>query len=143
MGIQILYPMDKIKIVILSVTGGAVLNLVFNVILIPYYGALGAAISTLIAEFAVLLLQVIYGKKYFPFKIASFFYWKYMCATLIMTLLIILSTMPIERQILTLCIGIVGGACVYVVTLVMLKDSLTLDIISTVKHKLGYGVTHV
>ena len=143
MGIQILYPMDKIKIVILSVTGGALLNLVFNVILIPYYGALGAAISTLIAEFAVLLLQIIYGKKYFPFKIASFFNWKYMSATLIMTLLIILSTMPIERQILTLCIGIVGGACVYMVTLVMLKDSLTLDIISTVKHKLGYGVTHV
>lgn len=143
MGIQILYPMEKIRIVILSVTGGAVLNLVFNIILIPHYGASGAAISTLIAEFAVLLLQIMYGKKYFPFKITYLFNWKYMVGTLIMTLFIILAITSIERQILTLCVGIIGGAGVYMATLVMMKDTLTLDIISTIKHKLGYGVTHV
>ena len=143
MGIQILYPMDKIKIVILSVAGGAILNLIFNIILIPDYGALGAAISTLIAEFAVLILQIFYGRNYFPFKMKSILNWKYLVATIVMTLFIIFAIIPIENQILILCVGIIGGAGVYMATLVKLKDSLTLDIILTIKHKLGYGVARI
>ncbi|MDE5830647.1 MAG: polysaccharide biosynthesis C-terminal domain-containing protein, partial [Clostridia bacterium] len=41
-------------------------NILFNIILIPIYGATGAAISTLFAEFLVLLLQIILGNHYYP-----------------------------------------------------------------------------
>ena len=64
MGIQILYPMDKIKLVIYSVTAGAIIKLILNFILIPKYAANGAAVSTVIAEFMVLFFQIILGKKF-------------------------------------------------------------------------------
>ena len=54
---QYLIPMKMEKEFTLSVIGGAIVNLIFNFILIPGYGALGAAISTVIAEFVACILQ--------------------------------------------------------------------------------------
>ena len=58
-GIQMLIPLGREKIVLLSEIVGALLDLVINFILIPRYDALGAAIGTLIAEIAVLVVQVV------------------------------------------------------------------------------------
>ncbi len=143
MGIQILYPMEKIKIVILSVLGGAILNLIFNFMLIPSYGAYGAAISSLIAEFAVLLLQIIYGKQFFPFGILSLFNWKYIIATLIMILGVVLAIQFSENQVMTLFVGVISGIVVYAVALITLRDSLAKDVIAMIKHRLNYGITRI
>ncbi len=56
-GIQMLIPLGKENQVLYSEIIGAVVDLVLNLMLIPQYGALGAAIGTLVAEFAVLLYQ--------------------------------------------------------------------------------------
>ena len=47
------------KTVLVSESVGAVTDLILNAILIPLYGAAGAAIGTLAAEFAVLVVQYI------------------------------------------------------------------------------------
>ncbi|MBR4574439.1 MAG: flippase [Lachnospiraceae bacterium] len=57
-GIQMLIPLGKENQVLYSEIIGAVVDLILNLILIPRFGALGAAIGTLIAEFAVLLYQL-------------------------------------------------------------------------------------
>lgn len=57
LGIQILVPLGKEKIVLYSEIAGALVNLVINASLIPLYAAVGAAIGTLVAEFFVLLVQ--------------------------------------------------------------------------------------
>lgn len=49
-GIQILTGMGKDKQFLMSVTSGAVSNFILNLILIPRYGAVGAAISSVYAE---------------------------------------------------------------------------------------------
>lgn len=54
---QYLIPMEMEKEFTKSVVGGAVVNLVFNFILIPPYGAIGAAIATVIAELVACTLQ--------------------------------------------------------------------------------------
>ena len=59
MGIQILVPLGKEKYVLISEIVGAVVDLILNALLIPVYGCTGAAIGTLAAEFAVLVVQVI------------------------------------------------------------------------------------
>lgn len=59
-GIQILTPQGEEIKVVYSVAAGAVLDFVFNLILIPKYGASGAAFSTLMAELLVLIIQGIY-----------------------------------------------------------------------------------
>ncbi len=57
-GIQMLIPLGKEKQVLYSEIIGAVVDLIINLILIPRLGALGAAIGTLAAEFAVLVYQL-------------------------------------------------------------------------------------
>lgn len=65
---QYLIPTGKDKIYTIAVFGGALSNVVANYILIRQYGALGATIGTLIAEFIVLVIQVVGAKKDLPLK---------------------------------------------------------------------------
>ncbi len=59
LGIQILVPLGKEKIVLYSELAGAAVDLVLNLILIPYLGATGAAIGTLAAELVVWIYQFV------------------------------------------------------------------------------------
>lgn len=128
MGIQILYPKDKINIVIWSVSGGAIFNLIINFLLIPPYGATGAAISTLIAEFAVLLIQILCGRKYYPFNAAQLFNYRYISGCIIMGIITFLSILWIDSLILKLIIGIIVGIFSYSLFLMIIKDPLIIEI---------------
>lgn len=57
LGIQVLVPLGKENIVLYSEIVGAVIDILINAILIPRYASTGAAIGTLLAEFAVLVVQ--------------------------------------------------------------------------------------
>lgn len=57
MGIQMLVPLGKEKMVLYSEIAGAVVDLIVNLILIPKYASVGAAIGTLVAEIVVWIIQ--------------------------------------------------------------------------------------
>lgn len=57
LGIQILVPIDRENEILRSVTLGAVVNILVNLMAIPAYGASGAAFGTLVAEFFVTCYQ--------------------------------------------------------------------------------------
>lgn len=57
LGIQILVPLGKEKIVLYSEISGAIIDLIVNALLIPSFAAEGAAIGTVAAEFVVLIVQ--------------------------------------------------------------------------------------
>lgn len=63
MGIQMLVPMGREDAVMISTFAGAIVDLILNAIAIPILGASGAAIGTLVAEFVVLIVQLIYLRK--------------------------------------------------------------------------------
>lgn len=58
-----LIPKSKDKIYVMSTAIGAIVNLIFNITFIKRYGAYGACIGTIAAEFSVLLYQILYTKK--------------------------------------------------------------------------------
>lgn len=60
---QFLIPQNKDKIYVCSTIGGAILNLVFNIILIREYGSYGACVGTICAELFVMLYQTILTRK--------------------------------------------------------------------------------
>ena len=62
LGIQVLTPLEKEKYVLFSVIAGAIIDFVLNLLFIPLFGATGAAFATMIAEFIVLVVQIIYTK---------------------------------------------------------------------------------
>ena len=57
LGIQILVPMGKEKVVLKSEIGGVITDLILNLLLIPKWGAAGAAVGTLAAEAVVTIIQ--------------------------------------------------------------------------------------
>lgn len=59
---------DKTYFGILMSLAGLVVNVVFNCILIPQFGILGAAISTLIGYFVMMFLSLFLGNIYNPIK---------------------------------------------------------------------------
>lgn len=54
---QYLIPNKKDKEYVVSLFFGAIINLLFNSILIPYYGSIGTAFGTLLAEASVCIVQ--------------------------------------------------------------------------------------
>lgn len=64
LGIQILVPLGREKVVLWSIIAGAVVDVALNLTLIPRFGAAGAAAATSVAELAVLAVQfVVLGKQ--------------------------------------------------------------------------------
>ncbi len=59
MGIQMLIPLGREKVVLYSEIAGAIVDLVINTILIPIMASSGAAIGTLVAEMVVWIVQYI------------------------------------------------------------------------------------
>lgn len=76
LGIQILVPTGREKMVLYSVIVGAVTDVVCNLLLIPKYLAAGAALSNMIAEAAVLVFQIVALRREIGQAFRSISYWK-------------------------------------------------------------------
>ena len=59
LGIQILVPLGREKVVLQSEIAGAVTDIILNAIFIPHFAASGAAFGTLIAEIVVMIVQIV------------------------------------------------------------------------------------
>ena len=60
---QYLIPKEKDKVYIKSVIIGAIVNLIANIIFIPIFSSAGACIGTILAEFSVLVVQILHIRK--------------------------------------------------------------------------------
>lgn len=79
-GMQILTPYGQENKVLVSIVGGAVLDFVLNLALIPNYGASGAAFATLLAELLVLVVQCYYLRQLLKEIVRYIPFWKYIVA---------------------------------------------------------------
>ena len=59
LGMQILVPTGRERKVLQAVIAGSVIDLIINLLLIPALGSCGATIGTLVAEFAVALVEAV------------------------------------------------------------------------------------
>lgn len=115
MGIQILVPQGREKMVLVSEVVGAIVDLTINFLLIPEYGCVGAAIGTLVAEFAVLVVQMIT-------------LWKF-----------VLEVIKRVKGVKIIIACAIAGAATYFVSLVPLSNSLIMLILTALVFFLIYG----
>lgn len=112
---QYLIPAGKDREYILSAAAGAVFNLIANAIMIPIIGAMGAAISTLLSEYIVLIVQLIVVRK----KIQMYKYIHgneiYFVFGLIMFSVVRFAGKTLGIHIYSLFIEILAGVLVYVI----------------------------
>jgi len=68
----------------------ALLNFGLNLVLIPYLGIIGAAVTTLIAFLLTFTLTAIYSMRHFKFEVSTRFIAKSICASIVMSLALFL-----------------------------------------------------
>ena len=129
LGIQILVPLGREKTVLVSEIVGAIIDLILNAILIPKYASAGAAIGTLVAEVAVLVVQYIALRKEVRDAFVAIQYWKIVVAMLLGTaasywVVIVLHLSDFLTIIVT---GILFFA-VYLEFLLLFKEPLTVQL---------------
>ena len=134
-GLQILYPLGLIKIVTLSTCVGAIVNFVLNACLIPSLSQDGAAIATVTAETSVTLSQIFMARKHIKFKIISKEFYKYLFASILMGVICLILVNSDAKDIIKLLYIPCVGAFIYGSLMILLKEPLTVELISIVKSK--------
>ena len=137
-GVQLFMPLKKEKWTLYSDIIGAVCNLSINVVLIPTYGVLGAAVASVIAELAVTTTQLILSRKYISISTVMIGFVKYLVMGIIMGFAVYLVNLMNLHPILNLIIGIMVGVIVYCSELIITKNQWANLGISMIRGKL-YG----
>ena len=135
LGIQILVPTGREKVVLCSVIVGAAVDLVCNLLLIPRFVALGAALSNMLAEAAVLVFQIIALRREVLSSFRSIQYWKVAFGLLAGTAASIwvagLGLGSFWALVLSACLFFVA----YGLVLLVLKERLLRDVIGQMLKK--------
>ena len=129
-GIQILTPLGKEKFVVYSVTFGAILDLIVNYICIPRLGAAGASLGTLIAEFSVLAVQIMYTSKQLHEVKCGFKIFKIIISCLFASILVLFINLFTDFTVffsLFVYASLYFGS--YVICLILLKEEFVVDYI--------------
>lgn len=141
-GIQYLVTVKKEKLLTISVCLGALTNCVCNIFLIPYLGARGAAISSVIAELSITIFQFILLRNELSFGRAISHSWKYLLAGGIMYLVLFFENKLFTPSILHTLVLVGTGAISYFVVLGILRDSLFFEYAKTIVLKIKKMRTH-
>ena len=132
-GIQILIPQGRENVVLISEIVGAVVDFAINLVLIPSMGSSGAAIGTLVAELAVLIVQAIAMWKFLMEIMRKIKAGKIVLACVLGT--VVVHLLPITNSFMILVItallffGIYGGG------LLLMKEPLVYEVVGQMKEK--------
>lgn len=137
LGIQILVPFGKEKIVLLSEVVGAIIDTIINIMCIPMFGATGAAFGTLIAEIFVFVVQFFYLRKMILPIFASIRYSQIIIGSILSgiccSLVLKLSASSIVRLILSSFVYF----GVYLAFMLFNKNGTIVEIWNTILKKIG------
>lgn len=120
-GTQYLMPIHREKEYTISVTVGAVVNVIANFYFIKHYGVNGAAFVTVLSEFSVLLIQLLFIHGTIKRRQLFKSIWKYVLAGLIMYLVVNRLNLIMKINIANLAFQILAGIAIYIVVLIVDK----------------------
>lgn len=139
-GMQVLYPIGKMNIVITCCAIGAVTDLVLNLCLIPAFSFNGTAVAYVGAEAATTLSMLLIGRKYLPIRFFKRNHLYYFVSCLVMAVAVYAFSRlyGTETDRVALLIGqTVIGTAVYTLCLFLAKDELLMSVVSKITTKSG------
>ena len=149
LGIQILVPIGKEKIVLYSEIAGAVVDLILNAIFIPTMKSAGAALGTVFAELAVLIVQYLFLRNITEEvnvrkTLGQISYWKVCIATVaaigasfwvkFLDISSIFSGIMLRNFVLVAIASIIFFGA-YLIVMLVTKDKLTTEIVGSILKK--------
>ena len=129
---QYLIPLKKEKGYVFSIFAGAIINIILNMIFIPLYGAIGAALGTVGAEIAVCLGHILAVNRQIGIY-AYFKEWGYSAFNgIVMLGIICVLFRHVDNDLLRLFLKFIFGAIVYstmtITSLILRKDNYIMRI---------------
>ena len=115
---------------------GAIVNFILNLILIKYHKSMGAAIASVIAELVITILYFIQAKKYIKISQVIKKIYKYIISALFMSISVLLCYKYMNINVMTTVIEIGVGIVVYFGILLILKDELIKELLTTLLSKI-------
>ncbi len=106
---------------------GSLVNLLINITLIPYYGAKGAVIGSLMAEMVITTLYLWNCKGYMTIGQIARNGWRKCIAALLMFIIANYTVRSISNSTIAILTSIIVGALVYSIMLFMFKDQFVSD----------------
>lgn len=140
LGNQILLSLKKEGKLLISVVLAAIVSVVLNIMLIPKFGATGAAISTTIAELLVLIIQCVFLKNYLKVLFGNIQYIKIITALIISACFTkwLLSEVNYS-EFLVLALSALVFFILYLALLLLTKEKFLFEnIFMPIKHKVRY-----
>ena len=140
LGYQLLYPRGLERYYTYSVITAAIVNFIFNYIMIPKYLQNGAAMGTVIAE-SIGVIMMLYFSRNMLKKIEFFAIkrLKYFIASLIMGIVVYIITLQNLGNIPTVIYSIIVGVIVYFFILFIMKEEYTQEGMKLLKGKFKKG----
>ena len=121
-GMQYFVPTKQQNKLTISVCIGAIVNFILNCLLIPNFKSVGAAVSSVIAEAIITIVQFLLAKDYISITKIIKNSFKYLIAGVIMMIILFVFARNREPSIINSLIISVIGATTYFATLLLLKD---------------------
>ena len=132
-GMQVLFPKDKINIVTLCCSIGAVTDLIFNLCLIPFFSYVGTSIAYLGAEVVTTVSMYFIGRRYIPIHCFKQSHLNYLLGCVIMAVVLFVIS---KLQLSSIYILVLQGCCgviVYFIILWLRKDAILMQMLSKIK----------
>lgn len=140
LGLQIMVPIGKEKMVFYSVLAGGIADFVANMIFIPTLDAAGAALGTLIAEAVVLIVQLIVLRDWI-IDLFSEVQWIKACVATVIAGVVCCGVKALNlSNFIALVLSVCVFGVVYAILLLVMREPLFLEMLQDVLHgKLKFG----
>lgn len=133
---QYLIPNEKDKVFVVSVIIGAIVNLIFNIILIPIYNSLGAVFGTVAAELSVMLYQTIKVSHEIDLKEIYKDILMFLIKGLIMLIVIsMLNLLPINKLVIMFMQVVLGAIIYMLLSMSYAIDNFNIKVLEKLKGK--------
>lgn len=124
LGEQFLLPTNQIKSYTTSVVLGALINLIANIPLIIFWGAVGTAVATVLSELVVSFYQLFSIRKQISYRLLFKDFYKYLFSGIIMFFVLKLIDIYTPHTWFMLFMEVIIGMIVYFVFLIMFHAGL-------------------
>lgn len=120
-GTQYLMPVNRVNEYTVSVTCGAIVNVIANAMLIIPFSGQGAAVATTISEFFVTAVQLLLIRTTISRRRLFKDIWKYFIAGIVMYVVVLRLDQIMNMNILNLAVQVCVGAILYFIILILFK----------------------
>ena len=135
-GTQVLISMKRDKQFTIAVTTGAVMNVIFNFMLIRQFGGVGTTISSVIAEFTGMFIMVYFVRDVVKTKLLFKSVPKYFISSFIIFLVVFSIGNLVNQTIIGTVIQVVSGIISYMSIMFIIKDENLFYILNFIKNKI-------